>query len=49
MARRLIKNRLEPHLPYGYEAFKENFGKYFIFIEEKCLSNKRSLFCCEKK
>jgi hypothetical protein len=49
MVQKLLKNRLEEALSYDFQAFQSAFGTFFTFLDQKELTNGRTLFLCKRK
>lgn len=49
MVKKLLKNRPEEALPYDFQAFQSAFGMYFEFMDQKKLTNGRTLFFCKRQ
>ena len=49
MVQKLLKNRLDEHLPYNLEVFRSSFGEFFDFLDQTILNNGRTLFLCRRR
>ena len=49
MVQKLLRNRVDEHLPYDEAAFRASFGKIFEFADDMTLQNGRTLFLCRRR
>ena len=49
MVQKLLRNRGDEHHSYDLEVFMTSFSKFFEFIDQVSLNNKRTLFLCKRK
>ena len=48
MVQKLLRNRVDEHLPYDMAAFRSSFEQVFRFIDSAILENGRTLFLCRR-
>lgn len=48
MVQKLLRNRVDEHLPYDEAAFRSSFERVFRFVESVALENGRTLFLCRR-
>jgi len=49
MVQKLLRNRVDEHLPYDEGAFRSSFERVFRFVDSATLDNGRTLFLCRRK
>ena len=49
MVQKLLRNRVDEHLPYDEVAFRSAFEQVFRFVNSVTLDNGRTLFLCQRK
>jgi len=49
MVQKLLRSRVDEHLPYDEAAFRSSLGKIFRFVDSATLENGRTLFLCRRK
>lgn len=49
MVRKLLRSRVDEHLPYDEAAFRSSFEPLFRFVNSVTLDNGRTLFLCRRK